>query len=136
MKIAIIADDTKKELMCQFCTAYCGILSKHELSATGVTARYISDYTGLEVESLMSGEYGGEQQIASRVAYGEVDILIDFIGTRTDRLNAPNFVELIKLCGQYNVPVALNIGTAEALIIALDRGDLDWRLYMNESRSV
>ena len=49
MNIAIIAHDAKKELMTQFCIAYCGILSKHKLCATGITAKYISDATGVEV---------------------------------------------------------------------------------------
>lgn len=129
MKIAIIADDSKKELMCQFCTAYCGILCRHEICATGVTAKYISDATGLQVESLLSGESGGEAQIASRISYGEVDLLIDFLGTRPEIYDNANFVEIIRLCSLYNVPLAMNIGTAEALVIALDRGDLNWRLY-------
>ena len=47
MEIAIIADDTKKELMTQFCIAYCGILSRHHLCATAVTGKYISEATGL-----------------------------------------------------------------------------------------
>ena len=129
MKIAIIADDSKKELMCQFCTAYCGILCRHEICATGVTAKYISDATGLQVESLLSGESGGEAQIASRISYGEVDLLIDFLGTRPEIYDNANFVEIIRLSSLYNVPLAMNIGTAEALVIALDRGDLNWRLY-------
>ena len=69
MEIALIADDTKKELMTQFCIAYCGILSKHNLCATGTTGKYIEEATGLKVEKLLSGEHGGEQQISSRVAY-------------------------------------------------------------------
>ena len=73
MEIAIIAHDLKKELMTQFCIAYCGILSKHNLCATAVTAKYISEATGLKIEKLMSGEQGGEQQITSRVAYNEID---------------------------------------------------------------
>mgnify|MGYP003313267528 CR=1 FL=1 len=44
MNIALIAHDAKKELMVQFCIAYCGILSKHKLCATAVTAKYISEY--------------------------------------------------------------------------------------------
>ena len=48
MEIAIIADDKKKELMTQFCIAYCGILCKHNLCATGITGKYISEATGLE----------------------------------------------------------------------------------------
>ena len=43
MEIAIIAHDLKKELMAQFCIAYCGILSKHNLCATSITAKYISE---------------------------------------------------------------------------------------------
>ena len=75
MEIALIADDTKKELMTQFCIAYCGILSKHNLCATGTTGKYIEEATGLRVEKLLSGEHGGEQQITSRVAYNEIDVL-------------------------------------------------------------
>ena len=30
MTIALIAHDSKKELMVQFCTAYCRILSQHK----------------------------------------------------------------------------------------------------------
>ncbi|MBQ2376995.1 MAG: methylglyoxal synthase, partial [Clostridia bacterium] len=84
MQIAIIAHDTKKELMTQFCIAYCGILSKHNLCATSITAKYISEATGLEIERLMTGDHGGEQQIASRIAYDEIDILLDFRGTSPD----------------------------------------------------
>ena len=50
MEIAIIADDTKKELMAQFCIAYCGILSKHNLCATSTTGKYVQEATGLEIE--------------------------------------------------------------------------------------
>ena len=94
-----------------------------------MTAKYISDATGLQVESLLSGESGGEAQIASRISYGEVDLLIDFLGTRPEIYDNANFVEIIRLSSLYNVPLAMNIGTAEALVIALDRGDLNWRLY-------
>lgn len=78
MDIAIIANDKKKELIAEFCIAYCGVLSRHNLCATATTGKYISDSTGLEIERLLSGSHGGEQQIASRIAYDEVDILILF----------------------------------------------------------
>lgn len=131
MEIAIIASDTKKELMAQFCIAYCGILSKHNLCATSVTGNYISEATGLEIEKLLSGPHGGEQQIASRVSYNEIDALLYF------RSNEPksNFDEaeyqLLRLCDVHNVPVATNIAMAEILIMAIDRGDLDWREIVN-----
>ena len=131
MEIAIIAHDLKKELMAQFCIAYCGILSKHNLCATAVTAKYISEATGLKIDKLMSGEQGGEQQIASRISYNEIDVLLFFRDTRATNANNPIENELLRMCDLYNVPVATNIATAEVIITALDRGDLDWRELVN-----
>ncbi len=131
MEIAIIAHDLKKELMAQFCIAYCGILSKHNLCATAVTAKYISEATGLKIDKLMSGEHGGEQQIASRVAYNEIDVLLFFRDTRVANANNPVEHELLRMCDLYNIPVATNIATAEVIITALERGDLDWREIVN-----
>lgn len=129
MQIAIIANDMKKELMTEFCIAYCGILSKHHLCATGITAKYISEATGLKIESLMSGAQGGEEQIASRISCNEIDILLYFRDTRVDhdRDHEERETELLRLCDLYNVPVATNIATAEAIIFALEQGLLDWR---------
>ncbi len=131
MEIAIIAHDMKKELMTQFCIAYCGILSKHSLCATSITAKYIYDATGLKIERLLTGEQGGEQQIASRIAYNEIDILLYFRDTRPNSVHDETDFELLRLCDMYNIPVATNIATAEALICALERGDLDWREIVN-----
>lgn len=134
MEIAIIAHDLKKELITQFCIAYCGILSKHNICATGITAKYISDATGLKIEKLLSGEQGGEQQIASRIAYDEIDVLLYFRDTRPTSEHTEHDEierELLLMCDRYNVPVATNIATAEVIIMALDRGDLNWRELVN-----
>ncbi len=131
MEIAIMAHDIKKELMAQFCIAYCGILSKHNLCATSITAKYISDATGLTIERLLAGDQGGEQQITSRVAYNEIDLLLYFRDTRPSSEYDDVEHELLRMCDLYNIPVATNIATAEALVCALDRGDLNWREFLN-----
>ena len=136
MNIALMAEDSKKELMVQFCIAYCGILSKHNLCATSITAKYISEATGLKIERLLTGEQGGEQQIASRVAYNEIDVLLYFRDTRPNVKPDEGEHELLRLCDMYNVPTATNIATAEALICALERGDLDWRNIVNPKNRV
>ena len=76
MNIALIAHNAKKELMVQFCIAYSGILSQHNLCATGVTGKLIGDATGLRVLRYLSGRQGGDQQIAARIACNEIDLLI------------------------------------------------------------
>lgn len=131
MEIALIADDAKKELLTQFCIAYCGILSKHNICSTGVTGKYVADATGLEIERMLAGSQGGVQQIASRVQYNEIDVVLYF--RSSDPMTQPNEAEyeLLRMCDLHNIPVATNIATAEVIICALDRGDLDWREIVN-----
>lgn len=131
MEIAIIADDKKKELMTQFCIAYCGILCKHNLCATGITGKYISEATGLKIEHLLSGAHGGAQQITSRVAYNEIDLLIYFRDTSKDIVFDEEEYNLLRMCDVYNIPFATNIATAEVLVTALESGGLDWREIVN-----
>ena len=133
MEIAIIAHDAKKELMVQFCIAYCGVLAKHNLCATKATGKLISDATGLNVEELLPGRQGGINQIMSRIAYDEIDVLLYFRDNNinTDFNSLLRDSDLVRECDIHNVPVATNIATAETIICALDRGDLDWRQFMN-----
>ena len=131
MVIAIVADDKKKELMVEFCIAYCGILSKHSLCATSRTARYISDATGMKIESLLSGSLGGTEQLATRVLYNEIDLLIFFRDTSPEGYSDPDDIDMLRMCDVYNIPVATNIASAEVLVRALDRGDFDWREIVN-----
>ncbi len=130
MVIALIAHDSKKELMVQFCIAYCGILSRHDIRATGTTGKLVSEATGLHVQRYMSGSQGGDQQLASSISCNEIDLLIFFRDPLNAKSHEPNDINLLRLCDVHNIPVATNIATAEALIHALERGDLDWREYM------
>lgn len=127
MNIALIAHDAKKELMVQFCIAYCGILSRHNLCATGTTGKLVADVTGLQIARYMSGTQGGDQQIASRISCNEIDLLLFFRDPMTVKSNEPNDNDMLRLCDIRNIPVATNIATAEVLIHGLERGDLDWR---------
>ena len=131
MQIAIMAHEKKKELMTQFCIAYCGILSKHNLYATDITGKYISEATGLNIERLLAGSQGGEEQIASRISFNEIDVLLYFRDTRNADGIRENEANILRLCDVHNVPLATNIATAEALILALDQGSLDWRELVN-----
>ena len=127
MNIALIAHDAKKELMVQFCIAYCGILSRHTLLATGTTGKLVSEATGLNIVKFLSGSQGGSQQIGSRIGCDEIDMLLYFRDPSGAKPNEPDENVLLRLCDVHNIPVATNIATAEVLIHGLERGDLDWR---------
>lgn len=130
MNIALIAHDAKKELMVQFCIAYCGILSRHNLCATGTTGKIVSETTGLKIVKYLAGSQGGGQQISAKIGCDEVDMLLFFRDPLNPKPHEPNDMNLLRICDMHNIPVATNIATAEVLIHGLERGDLDWRDVM------
>ena len=122
MNIALIADDGKKELMVQFCIAYCGILAKHELCSTFTTGRLISEATGLKIRTYLHSAQGC-QQLDARIAYNEIDLVLFFCDAESGNFDEVN--RMARLCDQRQIPFASNVATAEVLILGLSRGDLD-----------
>ena len=132
MNIALMSHDHKKELMVQFCIAYCGVLSKHTVCATNTTGRLVAEATGLPVRLFLSHAHGGIEQIGQRIIYNEIDMVLFFNDPRSGELD-DSVLSISKLCDQYNIPFATNAATAEILIHGLERGDLDWREIINPS---
>ena len=135
MNLALIAHDQKKELMVQFCIAYCGILSRHDICATETTGKLVSEATGLKIERCLTGRQGGEQQIGARVAYNEIDMVLFFRDPFTDKQYEPDVHSLIRLCDIHQIPIATNVATAEMLILGLDQGALGWRDIVNPKKN-
>lgn len=104
MNIALMAHDNRKELMVQFCTAYCGILAKHTLCATARTGQQIADATGLTIHRFLSFAHGGGQQIAARIAYNEIDMVLCF-GDPNQKTPDADITYISRLCDQNNVPL-------------------------------
>lgn len=131
MNIALIAHDKKKEDMVTFCIAYQSILQKHRLFATGTTGKLVAEATGMDVHRFLSGPLGGDQQIGSIVAYNRMDLVIFLRDPLTAQPHEPDVNALLRLCDVHNIPLATNMATAEVMIKAIERGDLDWRLIVN-----
>ena len=127
MNVGLIAHDTKKRLMQTFCIAYRGILCRHELFATGTTGRLIEEVTNLNIRKYLAGSMGGEQQLAAQIESNQMDLVIFLRDPLHAKETEPDVINVIKLCDMYNIPIATNLATAELLIKALDRGDLEWR---------
>lgn len=127
MNIGLIAHDTKKKLMQNFCIAYRGILSKHSLYATGTTGRLIEEVTNLNVHKYLAGHLGGQQQLGAQIEHNEIDLVIFLREPLTPKSHEPNINDILRLCDIHNIPLATNLATAELMIKSLDRGDLEWR---------
>ena len=126
MNIALVCRGPKKELMVQFCLAYSAVLARHNICATASTGQMVSEATGLPVTLYLSHEHGGSQQIGARITYNEIDMVLFFSEPQSHDLDE-DLDYVMRLCDQYNIPVATNLATAEMLILGLSRGDLDWR---------
>jgi len=131
LNIALIAHDKKKEDMVNFCIAYKNILEKHKLCATGTTGKLIAEATGLTIHRFLSGPLGGDQQIGALVAYNKIDLIIFLRDPLTAQPHEPDVNALLRLCDVHDIPLATNMATAEVMVKAIERGDLDWRLIVN-----
>jgi len=127
MNIGLIAHDSKKKLMQNFCIAYRGILSKHSLYATGTTGRLIEEVTNLNVHKYLAGHLGGDQQLCIDIEQNQLDLVIFMREPDVPKRLDPDSSPIVRVCDMHNIPLATNVATAELLIKALERGDLEWR---------
>lgn len=126
MTIALLAHDSKKELMADFCNAYSGILTHHNIIATASTGNVVRESTGLNIRTVLAGNLGGSQQIASLISCGEIDLVLMF-NSYNSKAREAEYYNILRLCDMYTVPVATNIASAEVLVRALGEGALDYR---------
>ena len=127
MNVGLMAHDAKKKLMQNFCIAYRGILCKHELFGTGTTGRLVEEVANLNVHKYLAGHLGGEQQLAAQIEHNQLDLMIFLRDPIRPKSHEPDVNDIVRLCDMHNIPLATNLATAELLIKALDRGDLEWR---------
>ena len=109
------------------CIAYRHILCKHELYATGTTGRLVEETANLVVHKYLAGLLGGEQQLGAQMASGDIDLVIFLRDPIAQKNYEPDINSILRLFDMHNIPLASNLATAEILLLALDRGDLDWR---------
>lgn len=121
MRIALIAHDNRKLAMIKFVQDNRSAFEGHELFATGTTGKLIAEHTGLSVHAFLSGPLGGDQQIGSRVATGEMDMVIFLRDPLTAMPHEPDVSALLRLCDVRDIPVATNLGSARMFADDLTR---------------
>ena len=132
MNIGLIAHDSKKKLMQNFCIAYKGILNKNQLFATGTTGRLIEEVTNLSIHKFLAGHLGGDQQLCAQIEHNQIDLVIFLREAENPLAHEPDSDNICKLCDMYNIPLATNLAT-EAIwngvkfisrIIKIIKGDI------------
>lgn len=119
MKIALIAHDKKKDDMIRLAIQYRDVLAQHDLVATGTTGTLVMGETGLKITRMKSGPLGGDQQIGSMIAEGQLDLVIFLRDPLTAQPHEPDVSALLRLCDVQCIPLATNIRSAEIMLHAL-----------------
>ena len=118
-KVALIAHDSKKNEIVEWCLKNKSALEKFELCGTGTTSKRISEATGLAVKGYLSGPLGGDQQIGALVATGEIDLVVFFCDPLQAQPHDPDVKALLRIANVYDVAIATNVATADLVIASL-----------------
>ena len=126
MNIALMAHDRKKELMVQFCIAYCGILAEHSVCATNTTGKLVSEATGLPVTLYLHADQGGAQQIGARIAYNEIDLVLFFCDpANPNGFDDINMDVIAGLPGENADDFKYRYGSCESMLDENDKGKIE-----------
>jgi len=119
MRIGLIAHDRKKEELVAFVGRYADVFGRHRLYATGHTGQLLTERLGLVVHLFMAGPEGGDQQMGSKIAQGELDWLFFLRDPLFAHPHEPDVSALLRISDVRGIPVATNLATAEALVLSL-----------------
>ena len=117
--VALIAHDQKKPELAEFVAAHRDAFARFSLVATGTTGGVLQQRTGLDIERVLSGPLGGDQQIGARIAEGRVLAVFFFRDPLTAQPHEPDVSALLRLCDVHDVPLCTNPASAQALVLWL-----------------
>lgn len=135
-KVALVAHDFMKKDLAEWVDWNSSILSNHSLVCTGTTGKMVEktlldhrtrlaakatngetvEELSLDITLLKSGPLGGDQQLGSMIANGQISALVFFWDPMSAQPHDVDVKALLRLATLYNVPTAINRSSADFLI--------------------
>ena len=115
-RIALVAHDNKKKDLTEWVIANKAELLRHELLATGTTGRLLEERLDRPIKKLLSGPLGGDQQIGSLIASGDIDMLIFFWDPMEAQPHDSDVKALLRVAIAWNCIVACDRATADFVL--------------------
>jgi len=120
MRIALIAHETRRNLMVEFCMAYSNELSRHDLIASeDISSIVHGTRCGVNVQTCLTEIF---QQLQAKITCGDVDMVIFLRDPHDHKTVAQELNPILFVCDVHNIPIATNIATAERLILGISMG--------------
>ena len=127
LTVALVAHDNMKCDLAEWVAWNWEKLIAHRLVCTGPTGRIVaetlmerrdkdSSSSRFDVTMLKSGPLGGDQQLGSMIANGDIDMLIFFWDPKSAQPHDVDVKALLRLATLYNVPTAVNRSSADFII--------------------
>jgi len=114
--VAMVAHDHKKTDLIDWAVYNKSVLAMHNLVATGTTGRMLEEELGRPVKKMLSGPLGGDQQIGSMIANGDIDVMIFFWDPMEAQPHDSDVKALLRLCVAWNIPMACDRATADFIM--------------------
>jgi methylglyoxal synthase len=114
--IALVAHDNRKDDLVEWADFNKETLALHNLYATGNTGKRIMEKTGLKINLLLGGPYGGDMELGALIANGKLDYLIFFWDPLQTLPHDVDVKALLRIAVLHNVPTACNRATADLII--------------------
>lgn len=132
LNIALVAHDARKQELVEWCKHNIEWLKNHKLFATGTTGNMIKNINVVwepagecfikkgplldKVNCLLSGPLGGDSEIGTMIAHGEIDVLIFFCDNLITQGHQQDVGALVRLASLYNIAFATNRTTADMIV--------------------
>lgn len=127
MTVALVAHDAMKRDLAEWVAWNWEKLLSHRLVCTGTTGRIVAETlmarrskeaanARFDITMLKSGPLGGDQQLGSMIAAGEIDMLVFFWDPMSAQPHDVDVKALLRLASLYNVPTAINRSSADYMI--------------------